>query len=269
MYKKLKPTNPSQRHAIIACRKNIHRGSPLKNLTTSKNLLSRNNMGKRTVVGKISGSKKIYRLVDFKCSFKNSFRFLRLEYDPNRSGYIALIKQGDNISYILSPEGVDIGTNISPNKKIIKIGNTIKLKYIPIGIPLYNIEIKKCKGGQMARSAGNSVTIISKEKNKVFVKMCSGEIRIFSKYCHATIGVVSNVNNKNLMMGNAGRMLWNGIKPRSRGVAKNPVDHPHGGGEGKSGGGRDPVSRTGVLSKGRRTRNNKRYNFIYKYRYKK
>jgi large subunit ribosomal protein L2 len=183
-----------------------------------------------------------------------------------------LIKYADDeYSYILAPEGIKSGDKVfSSDRAEIKVGNCLALKSIPVGTLVHNVELKPKKGGQLARSAGASVTIVSKDMGKVSIKMRSGEVRVVDSDCKATIGVVSNADNKNVKLGKAGRKRWLGFRPKVRGVAKNPVDHPHGGGEGKTSGGRHPVTAWGKPTKGYRTRNNKRTNkFIVKSRHKR
>lgn len=195
-----------------------------------------------------------------------------MEYDPNRSGYIALIKFSDGkYSYILAPEKLKVGSCvISSVNTEISVGNCLQLKNIPIGTLVNNVELKPKKGAQLARSAGSFALITSKEFNKVFIKLRSGEVRFVDETCKASIGVVSNSDRKNINLGKAGRKVWLGFRPKVRGVAKNPVDHPHGGGEGKTSGGRHPVTAWGKSTKGLKTRNNKRTNkYIIKNRYQK
>lgn len=259
--KKIKPITSSQRHTLLCSKESLYKGKSIKNLITYKYRQSKNNLGRVTVLNRCRGAKKMYRSINFKHFFKQNFQILRLEYDPNRSGYIMLIKKDKKLSYILAPEGIKINKMLYTSK-VTKIGSRFKLKYIPTGVPIYNLELKTTKGGQISRSGGNSTTILSKDKDKIFLKMCSREIRIFNTFCYATIGIVSNAENKNIKNGKAGRMTWKGFKATVRGVAKNPFDHPHGGGEGKSGGGRHPVNRYGKLTKGKKTR---RGNKSYKY----
>jgi len=257
--KNLRPVTSSQRHAILNDKRGIYSGRPsYKLISYNKLSYNRNNLKKITVKNRSTGRKNLYRLINFKHLFRNKFIFLRLEYDPNRTGYISLIKIDNKLAYILSPEGIELYSN-NTNKKILRIGSSISLDHIPSGMPIYNIELKKSKGGQFTRSSGGSSLIIGKDINKVFVKLCSGEIRIMHKQCMTTIGIVSNVKNKNIKYGKAGRMIWKGFKSKVRGVAKNPIDHPHGGGEGKSGCGRQPVNSNGVFSKGMRIKKSKKY----------
>ena len=270
---KYNPTTPSQRQLILVDKKHLWKGKPKKELTTINHSKGgRNNLGRITVFGKSKGTKKKYRIIDFKRSRDTVATVERLEYDPNRSAHIALIKYDDGkYSYIIVPEGIKAADTVvsSPNAEI-KIGNCLPLKNIPVGTLVHNVELKPAKGGQLARSAGTSVTIVNKDAGKVSIKLSSGEVRIVEAACKATIGVISNADNKNIKLGKAGRKRWLGLRPKVRGVAKNPVDHPHGGGEGKSSGGRHPVTPWGKPTKGFRTRNNKRTDkFIIKSRHKR
>jgi len=267
------PTTPSQRNLVLLNNSKLWKGKPLKKLTRGKNSKGgRNNLGRTTVFGKSRGTKKSYRIIDFKRNNTSPALVERLEYDPNRSANIALLKHHDkSYSYIIAPENLKIGQQVvsSPSAEIA-VGNCLPLKNIPIGMPINNVELKAKKGSQLSRSAGSFATIVSKDSGKISIKLSSGEVRSVSDHCRATIGVVSNLDNKNVKLGKAGRKRWLGLKPKVRGVAKNPVDHPHGGGEGKTSGGRHPVTRWGVPTKGYRTRNNKRTDkYILKSRHKK
>jgi large subunit ribosomal protein L2 len=270
---KYNPTTPSQRQLILVNKSALWKGSAKKELLDTNNSKGgRNNLGRTTVFGKSKGVKRKYRIIDFKRIKDLHAVVERLEYDPNRSAHIALIKYADDeYSYILAPEGIKSGDKVfSSDRAEIKVGNCLALKSIPVGTLVHNVELKPKKGGQLARSAGASVTIVSKDMGKVSIKMRSGEVRVVDSDCKATIGVVSNADNKNVKLGKAGRKRWLGFRPKVRGVAKNPVDHPHGGGEGKTSGGRHPVTAWGKPTKGYRTRNNKRTNkFIVKSRHKR
>jgi large subunit ribosomal protein L2 len=215
--------------------------------------------------------KKRYRVVDFKRN-ENLYAVVeRIEYDPNRSANIALLRYTDDkLSYIIAPEKLEIGSRvISSSSADIEIGNCLPLKNIPVGSLINSIELKPRKGAQLARSAGSFATIVNKDFGKVSLKLRSGEVRIVESECKATIGIVSNADNKNIKLGKAGRKRWLGFRPKVRGVAKNPVDHPHGGGEGKTSGGRHPVTPWGKPTKGYKTRNNKRTDkYISKSRHK-
>ncbi len=267
------PVTPSQRQLVLVDKSGLWKGSPIKSLVKGKNTKGgRNNLGRITVFGKSRGTKKKYRIIDFKRSKELSATVERFEHDPNRSANIALIKYSDNeYSYIIALENLKIGDKIvSSDSAEIAVGNCMQLKNIPVGIIISNIELKPKKGAQLARSAGSFATIVNKDSGKVSIKLRSGEVRMVEGECKATIGVVSNVDKKNVKLGKAGRKRWLGFRPKVRGVAKNPVDHPHGGGEGKTSGGRHPVSAWGKPTKGFKTRNNKRTDkFIIKSRHKK
>ena len=267
------PVTPSQRQLVLVDKSGLWKGDPVKSLVKGKNTKGgRNNLGRITVFGKSRGAKKKYRVIDFKRSKELSATVERFEHDPNRSANIALIKYSDNeYSYIIALENLKIGDEIiSSDSAEIAVGNCMQLKNIPAGIIISNIELKPKKGAQLARSAGSFATIVNKDSGKVSIKLRSGEVRVVEGECKATIGVVSNVDKKNVKLGKAGRKRWLGFRPKVRGVAKNPVDHPHGGGEGKTSGGRHPVSAWGKPTKGFKTRNNKRTDkFIIKSRHKK
>jgi large subunit ribosomal protein L2 len=267
------PVTPSQRQLVLVDKSGLWKGDPVKSLVKGKNTKGgRNNLGRITVFGKSRGAKKKYRVIDFKRSKELYAIVERFEHDPNRSANIALIKYSDNeYSYIIALENLKIGDKIiSSNSAEIAVGNCMQLKNIPVGITISNVELKPKKGAQLARSAGSFATIVNKDSGKVSIKLRSGEVRMVEGECKATIGVVSNVDKKNVKLGKAGRKRWLGFRPKVRGVAKNPVDHPHGGGEGKTSGGRHPVSAWGKPTKGFKTRNNKRTDkFIIKSRHKK
>ena len=260
--KTYKPYTKSTRTTILTDRKNIWKGSPVKSLTRGKNSSGgRNNLGRITSRAKGSGHKKRYRLIDFhrnKIDMKGEV--LRIEYDPNRTSYIALIKYEDKTqNYIICPQELKVGDNIvSGNSKEIKVGNCMPLQDIPPGTLLHNVELIEGNGGKLARSAGASVTLSGFDNEYAIVKLSSGETRKIRAKCKATIGTVSNPDQKNIQIGKAGRNRWKGKRPMVRGVAKNPVDHPHGGGEGKTSGGRNPVSPWGQSAKGLKTRKPKR-----------
>jgi large subunit ribosomal protein L2 len=271
--KKYKPVTPTLRQYVSVDKSNLWKGSPLKMLTTKKhNNTGRNNIGHITVRHKEVGHKKTFRIIDFKRDKVDiEAKVERIEYDPNRTAFIALIKYTDGVySYIIAPNKLNVGDTILSSKSLIdvKIGNSMPLSVIPIGSVIHNIEIKPGTGGVVSRSAGNSSQLVGKDSGYALIKMQSGEIRLFPLNCMATIGEVSNLDNKNATIGKAGRSRWLGIRPTVRGVAMNPVDHPHGGGEGKTSGGRHPVSPTGKLTKGKitRKRNNNTNRFIVKSR---
>ena len=269
----LKPTTPGQRGTVLVSKAHLWKGKPHKKLTAPKpSTGGRNNQGKITSRRMGAGAKKQYRIVDFqRKKFNISAEVIRNEYDPNRSAFISLIKYEDGeFNYILTPQKVKVGDKVVSGQDVeIKEGNCLPLKNIPVGTSVHNIELKPGAGGQLARSAGTSVQIISKEDINVQLRMVSGEIRLVNKNCLATIGIVSNADNKNIKLGKAGRKRHLGFRPKVRGVVMNPVDHPHGGGEGRTSGGRHPVTPWGQSTKGKKTRTNKKTNvFILKRRKK-
>jgi large subunit ribosomal protein L2 len=260
--KNYKPVTPSLRTLKTVKRDKLWKGSPLKILTKPlPSQAGRNNKGQITVRRRGGGHKKSYRAVDFK---RNRFDIPavieRIEYDPNRTCYIALIKYNDGLfSYILMPQKLAVGDKILSSKKLIDVkpGNAMPLAVMPIGTVIHNIETKPGKGGSVARSAGAYAQLAGKDEGYAIIKLQSGEIKMFLLDCMATVGVLSNPDNKNISIGKAGRSRWLGKRPSVRGVVMNPVDHPHGGGEGKTSGGRHPVSPTGKCAKGGRTRSKK------------
>ena len=272
--KTFKPYTKSTRGTILTSRESLWKGKPYKPLT-SANYASkgRNNYGRITSRNHGGGHKHKYRKIDFYRK-KNDMKAIveRIEYDPNRSCHIMLVKFEDNQKfYYLAPQKIKIGDKIQngPNSEI-KIGNCLPLQDIPLGIDIHNVEIQPGAGGKIARSAGSSVSISGTDGNYSIIKMISGEVRKIDSRAVATIGVLSNPDQKNIKIGKAGRSRWLGRRPHTRGVVKNPVDHPHGGGEGKSAGGRHPVSPTGQSAKGLKTRDNKRTDkFIIRRRKKK
>ncbi len=260
--KKYNPTTPSQRGLIRVDRSDLWKGGPHKQLTEGiAKTGGRNNRGRMTSRHIGGGHKKLYRLIDFKRNkFDSVATIERIEYDPNRTAYIALIRYEDGeLSYILAPAKLKQGDKIvSGNDDVdIKIGNCLSLKNIPVGTIVHNVEMKPGKGGQIARSAGTSVSLVGKDSGYAQLKLASGELRIVPLSCMATIGTLSNADKKNTIVGKAGRNRWLGRRPHVRGVAMNPVDHPHGGGEGKTSGGRHPVTPWGKPTKGKKTRKNK------------
>ena len=269
----LKPTTPGQRGTVLVSKSHLWKGDPYKSLLRpQKSTGGRNNQGRITSRRMGGGVKRKYRVIDFK---RNKFdihaEIIRNEYDPNRSSFISLVKYEDGeFKYILSPNKIKIGDKIISGQNVeIKDGNSLPLKNIPVGTNVHNIELKPGAGGQMARSAGTSVQIISKEDVYVQLRLVSGEIRLVNKNCLATVGVVSNADNKNIKLGKAGRKRYLGFRPKVRGVVMNPVDHPHGGGEGRTSGGRHPVTPWGQPTKGKKTRTNKKTSvFILKRRKK-
>ena len=254
----------STRGTVLVDRKSLWKGKSFKLLTTgNKSTAGRNNLGRITSRSKGAGHKHKYREIDFYRIKDNlKAKIERIEYDPNRSAHIALVKYEDGkISYILAPNKIHIGDEIiSGRNKEIKIGNCMPLSDIPAGTDIHNVELSPNTGGKLARSAGSSAQISGTDDNYCIVKLKSGEVRKIINTARATIGTVSNNDHQNIKIGKAGRNRWKGKRPSVRGVAMNPVDHPHGGGEGKTSGGRSPVSPQGQSAKGLKTRNNKRTN---------
>ena len=257
--RKLKPDTPSRRFMSVSSFEEITTKKPERSLTVAlKKTGGRNNLGRITSRRRGGGHKRRYRIIDFK---RNKFdvqgEVLSIEYDPNRSSRIALIKYSDNEKrYIIAPDGLKVGNKVISSKNEIPFtaGNATILRNIPDGISLHNVELKPGKGAQMARSAGTSLKIMAKEKNMVTLKLPSGEMRMVLDECLATIGTVGNKTHENIRVGKAGKSRWLGRRPKVRGVVMNPVDHPHGGGEGRTSGGRHPVSPWGLPTKGFRTR---------------
>ena len=274
--KNYKAITPSLRQLITVDRSELWKGSPLKILTNSSSSNGgRNNMGHITVRHQGGGHKQSFRVIDFKRDKYDIEAVVeRIEYDPNRTAFIALLKYLDGIySYILAPHKLAVGEKVISSRELIdiKIGNAMPLAVIPIGTIVHNIELKPRCGVAVSRSAGTYSQLVGKDGGYALIKMQSGEIRLFLLDCMATIGSVSNIDNKNISIGKAGRSRWLGIRPTVRGVVMNPVDHPHGGGEGKTSGGRHPVSPTGKSAKGKRTRTKKNPSnrFIVKSRHAK
>jgi large subunit ribosomal protein L2 len=259
--KNFKPTTPSQRALVLVDKSELWKGKPVKNLTEGMHSKGgRNNLGRITMRRRGGGHKRRYRKVDFKRRKANVAATVeRLEYDPNRSAFIALIKYSDGeIAYILAPQRITAGDQVISGERVdIKPGNAMPMENIPVGTIIHNIEMKPGGGGQIARAAGTYVQLIGKDAGFAQLRLGSGELRMVPARCMATIGSVSNADNKNTNMGKAGRNRWLGKRPSVRGVAMNPVDHPHGGGEGRSSGGRHPVTPWGVPTKGKRTRGKK------------
>ncbi len=259
--KTYKPTTPSMRQLVIVDRSGLWKGKPVKALTRGKNSTGgRNNHGHATGRHMGGGHKRSLRVIDFKRrKFDVEATVERLEYDPNRSGFIALVKYTDGeLAYILAPQRLKAGDQVVSGEKVdIKPGNAMPLVSMPVGTIVHNIELKKGRGGQLARSAGTYAQLVGKDAGYAQIKLSSGELRLVPAECMATVGAVSNPDNQNIVIGKAGRQRWLGIRPTVRGVAMNPVDHPHGGGEGKSSGGRHPVTPWGKGTKGTKTRKNK------------
>ena len=260
--KSFKPYTKSTRGTVLVNRENLWKGKPYKPLTSANNSSKgRNNLGRITSRNHGGGHKQKYREVDFYRKKQDLIGEVeRIEYDPNRSCHIMLVKFEDGEKYYyLAPQKINVGDKIqNGSNSEIKVGNCLPLKDIPVGIDIHNVELQPGGGGKIARAAGASVTISGIDGNYSIIKMISGEVRKIDSRSNATIGVLSNPDQKNIKIGKAGRSRWLGRRPHTRGVVMNPVDHPHGGGEGKSAGGRHPVSRTGQSAKGLKTRDNKR-----------
>ena len=260
------PTTPSQRGLILIDRSALYKGRPVKGLTEGKRKSGgRNNKGHVTSRGIAGWHKQRYRIVDFKRRlWEVEGTVERIEYDPNRTAFIALVNYGadeagkDQIAYILAPQRLGVGDKVIAGKKTdVKPGNAMELGQMPVGTIVHNVEMKPGKGGQIARSAGTYAQVVGRDRGMVMVRLNSGEQRYIHANCMGTVGAVSNPDNGNQNMGKAGRSRWQGKRPLTRGVAKNPVDHPHGGGEGRTSGGRHPVTPWGKPTKGARTRSNK------------
>ena len=272
--KSFKPYTKSTRGTILIDKTGLWKGKSYKSLTSVKNASKgRNNFGRITSRNHGGGHKQKYRQIDFyRRKFDSFAEVERIEYDPNRTCYIMLVKFEDNQKfYYLAPQGIKVGDKIkNGSNSEIKVGNCLPLQDIPVGIDIHNVELQPGAGGKIARSAGTSVTISGIDGNYSLIKMTSGEVRKIDSRSMATIGVLSNPDKKNIKIGKAGRSRWLGRRPHTRGVVMNPVDHPHGGGEGKSAGGRHPVSPKGQSAKGLKTRDNKRTEkFIVRRRKKK
>jgi len=271
---KSKPTSAGRRFVVKVVNPDLHKGEPYAPLLEKKSRTGgRNNKGRITTRHKGGGHKQHYRIIDFKRS-KDSIPATveRLEYDPNRSPFIALLLFADGERrYILAPQGVNVGdTLVSGQDAPIKVGNCLPLRNIPVGTTVHAVELKPGKGAQMARSAGTSVQLVAREGSHATLRLRSGEMRKVLADCRATIGTVSNSEHNLRKLGKAGASRWRGVRPTVRGVAMNPVDHPHGGGEGRTSGGRHPVTPWGVPTKGYKTRKNKRTdNMIVRRRNKK
>jgi large subunit ribosomal protein L2 len=260
--KTFNPTTPSQRQLVIVDRSNLYKGKPVKALTEGLTKSGgRNNLGRITARFIGGGHKRTYRLVDFKRrKFNVEGTVARLEYDPNRTAYIALINYADGEqAYIIAPQRLAVGDKVIASDKAVDVkpGNTMPLQYIPVGSIIHNVEMKPGKGGQLGRSAGTYVQLVGRDQGMAILRLSSGEQRLVHGSCLASIGAVSNPDHGNINDGKAGRTVWRGKRPHNRGVVMNPVDHPHGGGEGRTSGGRHPVSPWGKPTKGKRTRSNK------------
>ena len=260
--KNFNPVTPSLRGTILVDRSELWKGKPVKGLTVGKSSTGgRNNHGHITSRFRGGGHKRTYRVIDFKRrKFGVAATVERLEYDPNRTAFIALIKYSDGeLAYILAPQRLRAGDSVvAAPRADIKPGNAMPLAAIPVGTIVHNVEMKPGAGGKMARAAGQYAQLVGKDAGYAQVKLMSGELRVVRGECMATIGAVSNPDNANVQIGKAGRQRWLGRRPHNRGVVMNPVDHPHGGGEGRTSGGRHPVTPWGKPTRGYKTRGNKR-----------
>jgi large subunit ribosomal protein L2 len=260
--KHYKPVNSSQRGLILVDRSELWKGAPLKSLTEGlKKTGGRNHDGRITTRHIGGGHKRRYRLVDFKRTKRDVPAIVdRFEYDPNRTAFIALIKYEDGEqAYILAPQRLTAGDQVIASERAdIKPGNAMPIKNMPVGTIIHNVEMKPGKGGQLARSAGTYIQLVGRDGPSAILKLASGEVRKISGDCMATVGALSNPDQKNINLGKAGRKRWMGVRPSVRGVAMNPIDHPHGGGEGRTSGGRHPCTPWGKPTKGKKTRNRKK-----------
>jgi large subunit ribosomal protein L2 len=260
--KTYKPATPGLRQLVLVDREGLWKGKPVKALTEGKRATgARNNNGRITVRFRGGGHKRALRHVDFKRARREEPATVeRVEYDPNRTAFIALIKYGNgDLSYILAPQRLAAGDTVIAGENVdVKPGNAMPLENMPVGTIVHNVEMKIGKGGQLARSAGTYVQIVGRDQGYCILRLKSGEQRLVHGRCFATVGAVSNPDHMNISIGKAGRNRWKGRMPHNRGVTMNPVDHPHGGGEGRTSGGRHPVSPWGFPTKGKKTRKNKR-----------
>lgn len=268
--KLLSPVTASARNTVLIDRSHLWKGKPEKSLVIGKKSTGgRNNFGRITVRHIGGGHKKKYRMIDFKRNYDTIATIERIEYNPNGAAFLALISDQNGIkSYILAPQGVKPGDSVtSGNSADILPGNCLQLKFIPVGSFVHNVELKPGNGGVIARSAGSYARVLGYEGSYVLLKLRSGQVRLVLSTCRATIGILSNTDHKNVKLGKAGRNRWLGVRSTVRGVAMNPVDHPHGGGEGKTSGGRHPVTPWGVSTKGKKTRKKNKFSNKYiKYR---
>jgi large subunit ribosomal protein L2 len=259
--KSYNPITPGLRQLVIVDRSALYKGKPVKQLTEGlKSSGGRNNHGRITVRFRGGGHKRTYRLIDFKRrKLDMTAKVERIEYDPNRSAFIALIRyEDDELNYILAPQRLAVGDSVVAGAQVdVKPGNAMPLGAAPVGTIVHNVEIKIGRGGQIARSAGSYAQIVARDQGYVTLRLSSGEQRMVHGQCFGTVGAVSNPDHANISLGKAGRSRWLGRKPHNRGVTMNPVDHPHGGGEGRTSGGRHPVTPWGKPTKGKRTRSNK------------
>jgi large subunit ribosomal protein L2 len=259
--KTYKPVTPSHRQLVLVDRSSLHGGKPVKALTAGKSASGgRNNNGRITVRFRGGGHKQAYRRIDFKRrKFDVTGRIERIEYDPNRTGFIALVRYEDGeFAYILAPQRLAQGDTVVAGEHVdVKPGNAMPIGNMPMGTIVHNIEFKIGKGGQLARSAGAYAQIVGRDQDYVILRLNSGEQRLVHGRCMASVGAVSNPDHMNISIGKAGRTRWLGRRPHNRGVSMNPIDHPHGGGEGRTSGGRHPVTPWGFPTKGKKTRRNK------------
>ena len=259
--KTFKPVTPGLRQLVIVDRSDLYKGKPVKALTEGQSSKGgRNNLGRITVRFRGGGHKQAYRLVDFKSrKLDMPAKVERLEYDPNRTAFIALVRYSDDtLSYILAPQRLAVGDVVVAGQQVdVKPGNAMPIANIPVGTLVHNVEMKIGKGGAIARSAGTYAQIVGRDQGYVILRLNSGEQRLVHGQCFATIGAVSNPDHMNTSIGKAGRSRWLGRRPHNRGVTMNPIDHPHGGGEGRTSGGRHPVTPWGKPTKGKKTRSNK------------
>ncbi len=259
--KTFKPTSPGRRSLVLVDRSDLYEGRPEKTLVEGlRKKGGRNNTGRITARRRGGGAKRLYRQIDFKRrKFDVPAKVERLEYDPNRTAFIALIKYEDGeLAYILAPQRLSVGDTVVAGERVeVRPGNTMKLRSMPVGTIVHNVELKPMKGGQIARSAGAYAQLVGRDAGYAQVRLMSGELRMVHQDCLATVGAVSNPDHLNINLGKAGRTRHMGKRPAVRGVAMNPVDHPHGGGEGRTSGGRHPVTPWGKPTKGRKTRRNK------------
>jgi large subunit ribosomal protein L2 len=259
--KSYKPVTPGLRQLVIVDRSDLYKGKPVKTLTEGKNSQGgRNNAGRVTVRFRGGGHKQTYRIVDFRRRKTDvPAKVERLEYDPNRTAFIALVRYTDGeLAYILAPQRLSIGDEVVSGQQVdVKPGNAMPLANMPVGTIVHNIEMKIGKGGAIARSAGAYAQIVGRDQGYVILRLNSGEQRLVHGQCFASVGAVSNPDHMNTSIGKAGRKRWMGWRPHNRGVTMNPIDHPHGGGEGRTSGGRHPVTPWGKPTKGKKTRSNK------------
>lgn len=255
-----KPTTPGQRQLVKVDRSGLWKGKPVKSLTEGlSGSGGRNNHGRITAFQRGGGHKRAYRTVDFHRAKQGSATVERLEYDPNRTAFIALVRHEDGeFAYILAPQRLKVGDTVVSGPQVdVKPGNAMPLSAMPVGTIVHNVEMKPGKGGQIARSAGTYAQLVGRDRSYALLKLKSGETRMVRAECMASVGAVSNPDHMNESIGKAGRSRWKGRRPVVRGVAMNPIDHPHGGGEGRTSGGRHPVTPWGKPTKGKRTRSNK------------